>query len=77
MSKKFKLQPIPSIEDKGFIRVPEIDSDSSVVIRDGRVVMEQANLLTVFETIIRLFPTSRLTMPRRRGRSQDVWLQSP
>lgn len=63
MAKKFKLQPIPSIEDKGFIRTPEIDSGGDVVVRDGRVVMESATLLTILEVIIRLFPQSRLTMP--------------
>lgn len=62
MSKEFKLQPIPSIEGGTPMRTPVVDSGGSVVITDGRVVMEEATLLTIFENIIRLFPVTRLTM---------------
>ena len=62
MAKKFKLQPIPSIEDGTPMRTPVLDSEGSVVIQDGKVTFEPATLLTIFESIIRLFPGSRLTM---------------
>lgn len=62
MSKKFKLQPIPSIEGIP-LRTPMLDSNGAVSVTDGRVDMEEATLLTIFESIIRLFPVTRLTMP--------------
>lgn len=62
MSKKFKLQPIPSIENGIPMRVPVVGSDGSIVTQDGKIITEEANLLTIFENVIRLFPISRLTM---------------
>lgn len=63
MSKKFKLQPIPSIEDGIPLNMPIIGGDGLVVVRDGRVATEPATLLSIFESVIRLFPVTRLTMP--------------
>lgn len=63
MSKKLKLQPILSIEDGIPLSIPTMGKDGLVVVDNGRVVTEPATLLTILESIIRLFPVTRLTMP--------------